>query len=135
MSQYAPPIPSCLRDRQTFKSSARVEAYPTESRWEETLRTILKWIQDPYIVSNEDGESPQREVLRLAYHVATFFRNANREAPTAVVPDGNCGVTLEWREGRNSRWIEISSSGKIEEIVIGGGRLQSRNEIPSRTFE
>jgi hypothetical protein len=98
-------------------------------KWSAISDEFREWIDNPTALANEDGEYPSTATIRLAWRLAEKIARSGSSAPIAVVTDGNIGISFEWRSGATSRWLEVSSTGDIDEIVIENGQVRSRSRI------
>jgi hypothetical protein len=97
-----------------------------QRKWSAISDEIQEWMNNPTILANEEGEFPSRATILLAWRLAKKMAGTGESAPIAVVPDNNVGISFEWRNGPISRWLEISSTGNIEEIELENGRVRYR---------
>lgn len=100
------------------------------SAWAEIDATLSHMIRDPASSVDPDAVAPSVVSIRMAMRVCSLLQFLAQEAPAAMVPNSGGGIILEWRDGSDSRWIEISESGGMEQVLIRGGQ-----RIFRRTFE
>jgi hypothetical protein len=102
---------------------------PLRDEWAEVVGEITEWLADPSLIMNEDGQIPSKMTIRWALLLAGWLQAKQRQAPIAVVPDGNGSIVFEWRYPGISRSIKTYPDGHIEEIVIRNGKLWSRDDL------
>jgi hypothetical protein len=99
------------------------------SKWGELDRQLVDWLDDPSAAVDPDGIAPSKTSIRIARRLVAAFLLYREAIPSAVVPDANGGIIFEWLLGRESRSIEISEAGYLEEVLIRNGRRVSRRPI------
>ena len=99
------------------------------SGWKRVYKFLADWIIDPKDVTNEDGESPSPDTMRRAWRWALYLESQSESPPSAVIPNGDLGISFSWRDGPISRNIKIlppgsgDTEGFAEETVMRGGKL------------
>jgi len=93
-----------------------------ESAWLNIDSTLERMAQHPASAVDPDSIAPSILSIRTAARVCSLLQFLAQEPPTAVVPDSNGGILLEWQHGSDSRWIEISESGEMEQVLIRDGK-------------
>jgi hypothetical protein len=97
--------------------------------WESILDRITGWKQDPGSLEDEGVRAPSSRVLQQAEDFARELHQRRIEAPTVVVPNGDGGVILRWRDGHAQWSIEFEEDGFVESYLVVAGKVQCRHGL------
>ncbi len=96
-------------------------------KWKRWIDTLLMWWQDPKQLEDDGVVPPSREEIRLAIDYTQKL--AESEAPTAVSPDGDGGITFHWRGTDGSSRLEFLKSGHVDFYRFVDGQLAESNRF------
>lgn len=112
-----------------FAKSSPTAGSHASPRWREIDSELAAMLKDPTSVTDSDGVPPSKESIVCARRLLPVLRMKHWEPPKAAVADGDGGLLLEWLNEFDSQTIEISESGKMEQVQIQNGRRVSRRPI------
>jgi hypothetical protein len=94
--------------------------------WQTVIDTqLLEWANDPQSLEDDGLEAPSREVIHLACRLCHEAMQANMRPPDRVVPDGDGGVSMEWRFGHEQSTVtwDILRDCTVEKVVFSNGQV------------
>ena len=99
------------------------------SAWESILDRMTAWTQDPGSLEDEGVRAPSARVLQQAGDFARELHLRRIEAPAVVVPNGDGGLILRWRDGQAQWSIEFEEDGFVESYLVVAGKVQCRHGL------
>ncbi|NQT41347.1 MAG: hypothetical protein HQ581_27915 [Planctomycetes bacterium] len=90
---------------------------------------LIEWGMDPDQLEDEGIEAPSRKIISRAWDLARRMRDGGAPPPLRVVPNGDGGITFEWKDGPVFETIELEDDGSIEIIKFVDSEVVSRHSI------
>jgi len=83
----------------------------------------------PAMLEDEDFIVPSSNSIRLGCKVARRLKEEGAQAPLRVVPDGEGGISFEWRQKNVYFELRVQSDGTGEWLEFKGGKLVGRGAL------
>lgn len=90
---------------------------------------LVEWGKNPSGLADEDLVPPSVEIIDLACKAAMEFRDQAVPPPLRVVPDGEGGISFEFRCGSCFMSLNILSDRSAELLTFRDCRLVSRRRL------
>lgn len=85
---------------------------------------LIGWANDPAALEDDGLEAPSRQVIDLACALCYAAMRAETQPPDRVVPDGDGGLSMEWKLGPNdSVTVDILPDCTVERIEWSKGQV------------
>ena len=90
---------------------------------------LLRWWESPSALEDDGLKAPARTVLDTAIQQSSTWRDNGVPAPSSVVPDGDGGITFEWRNGGFLSRVEILETLEVDLYIIRDGKLVQQHRL------
>ena len=98
--------------------------------WDELIYgKLVEWGKNPAMLEDEDFIVPSSNSIRLGCKVARRLKEEGAQAPLRVVPDGEGGISFEWRQKNVYFELRVQSDGTGEWLEFKGGKLVGRGAL------
>jgi hypothetical protein len=94
--------------------------------WDTVFNKLAEWGKTPSKIDEDGLESPSFEAISRTIEIIGVCHGWNKPAPTAIVPDGEGGIALDWSNGEELESIRIEEDGVAECLNFSGTRLVGR---------
>jgi len=119
------PSPVLLIDEEEILSQQRT--------WNAIGDLLRKWMRDPRAAIDDDYQAPTPLAIQRGLAWVGIWRDASSPTPTRMSPDGEGGVSFEWRRGQDFVEFLIEGSGLAELRVFSRCRLLRRVSYGQRS--
>jgi hypothetical protein len=93
---------------------------------------LIEWGRNLAELKRPDFEPPTGEAVRAATVFAFNLRDSNSPPPTHLVPDGEGGISFEFRQGNAVIAIDVCADGSAETLEFKDCRLVQRKQLGNR---
>lgn len=94
--------------------------------WSDVINQLLDWLRNPQDLADEDFLPPSRDLIKMVCAIAAASRDDQLSSPLRVVPDGDGGISLEWRWGLRFETINFDEDGSVEWLQFEDCKLVRR---------
>ena len=94
--------------------------------WACVIDKLLDWLQNPQELADDDFVPPSTDLIKKACNIAVAFRDEQLPSPLRIVPDGDGGISFEWRRGVLFETINFDGDGGIEWLKFEDCKLVHR---------
>ena len=94
--------------------------------WGRVIDKLLDWLNDPCAMEDEDFLPPSGDLIKRVCDFAIGFRDEQLPSPLRIVPDGDEGISFEWRRGVFFETINFDADGAIEWLQFEDCKLVRR---------
>ncbi len=115
-----------------FGDSLLDDATADENRardWSASINKLFSWYAGMGDLEDEAVRPPTVNSIIQATRRAQSLMNYGWPAPLRIVPDGEGGLSFEWREGPVFTTLEIWADGLCEWTSFRDGRVVSRRSL------
>ena len=111
---------------QGLASSLKTEIW---DKWTAVIDTLLDWLIHPDQLDYEEIILPSRKIIKQACDKAKELRSQNYTPPLRVVPDGEGGISFEFRWKNYFKSINLLEDSSIEELLFRDHELIWRDSM------
>ncbi len=123
-----PLVSTAAIDDQELASSKLVES--NRAGWNKVIdEYLVEWGMDPAALEDEDFHPPSLRMIDLACAIALYLRDQGEAPPMRVVPDGNGGISFEFRDGDLFASLNVHPDESIEILVFEDCQLRERRRL------
>ena len=97
--------------------------------WNRLINAMLEWGADPARFADEDIEPPSPAAIREAAKMAVWLRDQGNPAPAIAAPDGEGGISMEFRDGTRTELVVVHPDKTSEIICFENHRVVERSPI------
>lgn len=97
--------------------------------WNALLDQFIEWGRHPEKLEDEDIVPPLPAVIALAARLATQLRDLGNPSPTITGPDGEGGISFEFRRGTRTELVVVHPDSTPEIICFENHRIVERSPI------
>ena len=94
--------------------------------WGSVIDQLLDWLKNPQELADDDFLPPSRDLIKMVCAIAAASGDAQLSPPLRVVPDGDGGISLEWRWGLRFETISFDEDGSVEWLQFEDCKLVRR---------
>lgn len=102
---------------------------PAVNGWNRIIQTLIEWGRNPAQFADGDTQPPTASAISAAVKVAHMFRDSQKPSPTLVAPDGEGGVSFEWRHAKGTDLLLVHSDSTVEMICFENHQITNRFPI------
>ncbi len=113
------------------RPSSEEDESKQEAGWQTVVDQFTAWKQDPEILEDDGIEPPAAGILQNARDFAAALRTRGIEAPTTVIPNGDGGLVLRWKDGEVQWTVEFEDDGFVESYLTVGNKVRCRHGLQS----
>ncbi|MCY3018516.1 MAG: hypothetical protein NTW87_05735 [Planctomycetota bacterium] len=97
--------------------------------WNRLFNAMFEWGADPAQFADEDIEPPSPAAISAAAKMAQWWHDHGYPAPTIAAPDGEGGISFEFRRGTRTELVVVHPDNTSEIICFENHRIVERSPI------
>jgi hypothetical protein len=109
----------------------RMNGGSSREEWDAIFNKLIDWAKAPGDVDEDGLKFPSVNAISRTIDVVGLCQQWRKSAPTAMVPDGEGGIALDWSRGEELESIRIEDDGFAECLRFEGQRLVDRFPLPT----
>lgn len=105
---------------------------PKDNAWRQWIDKMLEWWKTPSLLESDDETQVSRSLIERAIRIVSdFSKNQGTWSlpPSAIVPDGNGGLSLHFQRSKYRWSIELLQTGHIDMYQFADGILVSSDRL------